>query len=77
MAVFFLAVFEASTHGEFDSWTASALKFGKVRIEDITPSDVLPGALILGVVSGLLGALFVNVNTRVNAFRAKIWTNNW
>jgi len=77
MAVFFLAVFEATTHGKFKSWTASALKFGKVRVEDITPSDVLPGAIILGVISGLLGPFFINVNTRVNAFRAKIWTQPW
>jgi H+/Cl- antiporter ClcA len=74
MAVFFLAMLEATTHGKFKNWTASALKFGKVRIEDITPSDVLPGAIILGAISGLLGPLFINVNTRVNALRAKIWT---
>ena len=75
MAVFFLALLEAgATHGHFSTWTASALKFGKVRIADITPSDVLPGAIILGVISGLLGPFFININTRVNAFRAKIWT---
>ena len=77
MAVFFLAVFEATTHGKFSTWTASALKFGAVRVVDITPSDVLPGAIILGVISGLLGPLFIYINTQVNAFRAKIWTTNW
>ena len=77
MAVFFLAVFEATTHGKFSTWTASALKFGVVRVVDITPSDVLPGAIILGVISGLLGPLFIYINTQVNAFRAKIWTTNW
>jgi|TARA_B110000285_G_C15114209_1_gene613088 H+/Cl- antiporter ClcA len=69
-AVFCLAVFEAMTHGHLDHWTASSLKFGKVRVEDVTPSDVIPGAIILGVISGLLGPLFINVNTRINGFRA-------
>ena len=77
VAVFCLAVFEAATHGHLDHWTASALKFGKVRVEDVTPSDVVPGAIILGVISGLLGPLFINVNTRINAFRAQIWTTKW
>jgi len=58
------------THGHLDHWTASSLKFGKVRVEDVTPSDVIPGAIILGVISGLLGPLFINVNTRINGFRA-------
>lgn len=76
-AVFSLALFEAIIHGKFATWTASALKFGKVRVEDITPTDVLPGAIVLGVVSGLLGSFFISVNTKVNAQRAKIWTKSW
>lgn len=76
-AVFCLAVFEAATHGKIDKWTASSLKFGKVRVEDVTPSDVVPGAIILGVVSGLLGPLFIAVNTKINAYRAIIWTKKY
>ena len=72
-----LAMLEALLHGKFSSWTASALKFGKVRVVDITPSDVMSGAIVLGIVSGLLGPLFINVNTRINAIRAKIWTKKW
>jgi len=68
---------EAAVHGKFSSWTASSLKFGKVRIENVTPSDVLPGAVVIGLITGLLGPLFINVNTRVNALRAKIWTMKW
>jgi len=72
-----MAIFEAALHGKFDQWTASSLKFGTIRVEDVTPTDVLPGAIILGVVSGLLGSFFISINTKVNAFRAKIWTKNW
>jgi H+/Cl- antiporter ClcA len=76
-AVFSLAIIEAAIHGKIDNWTASALKFGKIRVVDITPSDVIPGAIVLGLVSGCLGAFFINVNTRVNAIRAKLWTKKW
>ena len=72
-----MAMLEAIVHGKFEGWTASALKFGKVRLVDVTPTDVLAGAIVLGVISGLLGPLFINVNTRVNAIRAKIWTRKW
>mmetsp|Transcript_17794 Transcript_17794/g.30152 ORF Transcript_17794/g.30152 Transcript_17794/m.30152 type:complete len:105 (+) Transcript_17794:1031-1345(+) len=44
---------------------------------EVTPSDVTIGAVILGVISGLLGALFISINTKVNAVRAKIWTSKW
>lgn len=53
------------------------MKFGTIRVIDVTPTDVTIGAIILGVVCGLLGPFFINVNTRVNAFRAKIWTKKW
>jgi len=72
-----MALFEALLNGEFSNWTASSMKFGEIRIIDVTPSDVLVGAVVLGIVSGLLGPLFININTRVNAIRAKIWTKKW
>jgi H+/Cl- antiporter ClcA len=31
----------------------------------------------MGLIGGALGALFINVNTRVNAFRKKILTKPW
>ena len=71
IAVATLAFLEAAIHGHFESWTASTVKFGKVKVADISPSDVLPGAIILGIVSGLLGSLFININTRVNRLRTK------
>lgn len=75
-AVFTIAFLGSILHGHSD-WTPASYKFGKIRVAKITPTDVIPGAIILGVVSGLLGPFFINVNTRVNAFRAKIWTKKW
>jgi chloride channel 7 len=66
-AVFSLALLQATVHGRVATWTASSLKFGKVRIIDVTPSDVLPGAIILGIISGGLGAFFIGTNFKVNA----------
>ena len=72
-----MALLEAILHGKFEDWTASSMKFGKVRIGSVTPSNVMGGAIVLGIVSGLMGPFFINVNTRVNAVRAMIWKKKW
>ena len=76
-AVATMSMAEGLVHGKFVSWTAASLKFGNIRVVDITPSAVIPGAIILGFVSGLLGPFFVNINTRVNGYRARIITKNY
>jgi len=76
-AVATMAMAEALVHGEFSHWTATSLKFGNIRVVDITPTAVIPGAIIIGFVSGLLGPLFINVNTRVNAHRNRIYVKKW
>jgi chloride channel 7 len=37
----------------------------------------MPGAIVLGITGGCLGALFINVNTRVNAYRKVLLTSKW
>jgi H+/Cl- antiporter ClcA len=37
----------------------------------------LPAAIILGIVGGLLGSLFININTRMATVRKKILTKKW
>lgn len=76
-AVFGLAILEAAVHGELQTWSSSTLKFGIIKINDVTPTDVIPGAIVLGIVSGLLGAFFITVNFKVNALRAKYQTRKW
>lgn len=58
-------------------WSESSLKFGSITPGLKVPFHIVPGGIILGFVSGLLGPFFINVNTRVNAIRAKIWTQKW
>jgi len=72
-AVATMAMAEALAHGEFNHWTATSLKFGNLRVVDVTPTTVIPGAIIIGIVSGLLGPLFINVNFRINAHRNRIY----
>ena len=38
---------------------------------------ILPGAIFLGIIGGLLGPLFININTRTNAIRAKCLKKKW
>ena len=69
-AVFFLALFESLIHGKVAHWTSSTLKFGEIRTNDITPSDVIPGAIFIGIICGLMGAFFISINTKINTLRA-------
>ena len=41
------------------------------------PSSVLLGAIIIGIVSGLLGAFFININFRINSFRGAFSDKPW
>ena len=52
------------------------LKFKATFVESPTLST-LPAAVILGIICGLLGALFIYVNTNLNRIRKRIITRNW
>ena len=52
------------------------LKFKATFVESPTMSTI-PAACILGVICGLLGALFIWVNTNLNKKRKTIITKNW
>lgn len=55
---------------------SSVLKFG---VTNITPPtvDVIPGSIIVGAITGVLGALFVAVNSNLGMLRKKMITKNW
>ena len=65
-------------HG-FDNLTLVAsgtLKFGDFQnIQDVKLRDV-HGPIFIGIIGGLMGSLFVNVNTRMTALRKKYITTN-
>ena len=77
IAVFFLALFNSLMNGlEVFELSSSVLKFGNV---DIAPPTLvtLPGSVICGVVTGLLGSVFVLVNSNLALLRKKHITANW
>ena len=55
------------------------MKFGNASTVDES-DDVeilLPGSIIIGVIGGLIGPLFINLNTRVNVYRKKLLTSGY
>jgi chloride channel 7 len=72
-----LAILTSLASGENEGWNTAALKFGNASTVDEN-DDVeilLPGAIIIGVIGGLIGPLFINLNTRVNVYRKKYLKN--
>jgi len=69
-AVFALGLFDNTLHGKAIDWSESSLKFATSQPDVTTPTSVIAGALVIGLISGLLGAFFINVNFRINALRA-------
>ena len=53
--------------------SAGTLKFGNLQNTTVNLSNI-HGALVLGVLGGMLGALFINVNTRMGRCRKKYIT---
>jgi H+/Cl- antiporter ClcA len=76
-AVFVAALCDNILHGIPVSFSESALKFAKARPEAAIPLSLIPGALIIGIISGLLGAFFLGVNFRLAKIRGILETKKW
>lgn len=76
-AVFIAALCDNVLHGIPISFSESALKFAKAKAETEVPIKLLPGAFIIGSISGLLGAFFLGVNFRLAKLRGAIITQKW
>ena len=71
LSVFTLTVVSSLMKGEdITAINGSVLKFG---VEDISPAtfDVIPGAFIVGAICGVLGGVFVIVNSNLGLVRKK------
>jgi len=77
IAVFVAATCDDLLHGIPVSFSEAALKFAKARTEKSIPASLLPGALIIGAISGLLGAFFLGVNFRLAKIRGAVETKKW
>lgn len=65
---FFLAFLQNIKKGNLNgNWAGSTLKFGTAAgNSDVNVLKLLPGTIILGILGGMLGALFISVNTKMN-----------
>jgi H+/Cl- antiporter ClcA len=77
-----LATLTSIRRGETFKFNVSTLKFGEIgdtfssyRGEDYML--LLPASVLIGVLGGLYGPLFININFRVNAWRKKHVTSKW
>ena len=77
ISVFTLAVVGQAMDGsDVVDVSGAVLKFGTQNVTSNT-FEVLPGSLIVGAISGLLGALFVVISSNMGVLRKKYITQNW
>lgn len=80
VAVLVLALLQTLASGNItDGFRGSTIKFGAQLSNDKYENswEVIPAAVQIGILGGLLGALFINVNTRMNALRKVILKTMW
>ena len=77
LSVFTLAVVGQAMDGnDILTLSSSVLKFGTTDVTAPT-FEVLPGSVIVGAICGILGAIFVIVNSNLGLLRKKYITANW
>lgn len=72
-----MAAFGGIVRNEWDDWSGSDVKFGDFRDVPINVTRTAPMSIVLGIIGGLLGAFFINVNTRMNECRKVLLTSKW
>ena len=79
LGTFFLALLNNLANNNLNgNWSGSTLKFGTAQASgDVNMLYLIPASIGLGIIGGLLGALFISVNTKVNAVRKKLLTTKW
>ena len=54
------------------------IKFGSIQgLVSIDIEDLLPQAILMGILGGCMGSFFININTRCAAIRKKYLTEKW
>lgn len=75
---FTMAIWLGIKNQEFKDWSGALLKFG--NLSDTTNVNVfvlIPCAIVIGILGGLMGPLFININTRVNKYRGQLLKTKW
>jgi len=80
VAVLVLALLQTWASGDAaDGFRGSTIKFGNqlTQVKYTNTYQNFLGAVVLGVIGGMLGALFINVNFRMNALRKRLLTTKF
>lgn len=80
VAVLVLAILQTLAAGKvLDGFKGSTIKFGNQLANDEYENSfqIIPAAFVIGIVGGALGALFINVNTRMAPLRKRCLTRPW
>jgi H+/Cl- antiporter ClcA len=78
MSTFVLSIWKQMWEGEIAH--IKLVNSGSVKLsdnEDLPYLDSVPAAIVIGVLGGIIGALFIRVNNRINYFRKKILNQKW
>lgn len=78
VATFAMAMWSGILESNFDDWSGADVKFGDLSDGlKINIMEILPVAILLGVIGGLFGAFFINTNTRMNVWRKNNLKTKW
>jgi H+/Cl- antiporter ClcA len=80
MAVFTIAMCNGLQKGTFDDfeWAGSNTKFGQIGdTKNINATKLIPAAILIGIIGGLMGGFFIYMNTQINKLRKKYLTQKW
>eukprot|EP00347_Sterkiella_histriomuscorum_P015757 403355796 len=78
ISTFVLSILQQLYHGKVSN--IAVVNSGSVKLAsslDVPYLDSLFAAVVVGVVGGLLGALFIIINNKVNVLRKKVLTQKW
>lgn len=79
-SVFALAMCNGLQKGNFDDfeWAGSNTKFGQIgEVKNVNAIKLIPAAIAIGVIGGVMGGIFIYCNTMVNKLRKRLLTKKW
>jgi len=77
LGTFTMAMLDGILNGNYDDWSGAQIKFGSANSKTVNVIHAIPGGIIMGVVGGMLGSFFININTRANAYRKRFLKSKW
>lgn len=78
LANFWLALLNSVHSGDYSKFSNSSLKMGGIdKVLDVNTPLLLVPAICLGIIGGMIGPFFININTRMATLRGKILTKKW